>query len=310
MTKRSKRNNNRRGNRRSGNACTVKGKIIQSWAAQDINKSNTLTLHPVFPVVANSGTGETLGFKKTNGLHELWRYYRFKSVKFRWLHGSANVAGMYLGAASYTGGDMANAQEPVNTDDIYEQSHQFDPVTFISTPSYGSTAPITSAMIPSVPKRQSVPMRELLGRQPSRWYYCDPTDTVVSGALIYQGNIFTAFTAETGVNTQTVTYSFELEYVLEFSEFRLATVSTLFDSLGYKTSRSGGLQITQIEDDDDEKSGFEIDDASLSIIANSTTGFGAAATKAMLAERTKLAELQLAKARVSRLEAELKESSP
>jgi len=304
-----KRNKMRKQARGRGNGCTVRGKIVQTWNQQQVQVVNAISLHPIFGVVTGTGGGtpDTIGNRKTLGMHELWRFYRFNSLKFRWLHASANTSGMYRAAAAYVGGDLSAAQAPANVDDVYEQSFQFDPITIVSAPTYASGAPISSVQIPSVPKRQTVPHRELLTRQPNKWWYCDPTATVVSGVQVYQGDIYIAWTAETGDNTQTVTYSFELEYVIDFSEFRLATVATVFRSLGYKgPDRLRGLQIVANDDDEDEKSGVDIDDASLSIIANSTTGFGAAHTKVVLAERTRLAELALAKARVARLEEEIK----
>jgi hypothetical protein len=288
----------------------VRGKFIQSFAAQNVNVVNSLVIHPSFGVVTGSGTAADYGGKKTNVMHELWRFYRFKSLKFRWLHGSASTPGMYIGAASFTSGDMSVAQSPGNIDDVYEQSHQFAPITFISANTYSSTAPISAAQIPSVPKLESVPRRELFGRVPTRWYYCDPTSTNVSDALIFQGRIWSTFTAETGNTGQNCTYSYEIAYEIEFSEFLLATVSTFARSLGYdKSDRSRVLkEKTLTIEEHDEKSDDELDDASLHIIAESSDGFGGRTIGKMPgspSHQVSLREVQLLRAKIARLEDQL-----
>lgn len=321
MPNRRSQNRNRRlrsrghaGGGRGGQIERISGRAVFSLTSVAPNAVVGITVHPTFPSTFIFGTGSVVDFgvSKLQALSLLFRYYRFVKLAFRWRGASAMMttgsSGSYGLVGTYLGGDSPNADAPMTPDQVMEQPFQFRS----QTTQWSWSSNLVTTLFPTVPKSEAIPRSMLFGRQPVKWWLCetDMATAVAPGMMVYQGQLFFSpipYWLE-GVST-TFSWQFELDYTVEFTEFQ-AHPTGMF---------SGGLKKKLIQEkESDEKSDdeVELDDASLMIIANNSTGLGAQATKEYAESSMKKALDQakwdeaIARAKVHRLETKLKESSP
>lgn len=314
----------RGGPRRSGRADHVE--CVSGKAQFTINNVpngvGCTTVHPSFPFSTISGTNNSVdvGVTKLQAMSVLFRYYRCTRLVHRWLSilpyttltGQTEIGTVGL-VGSYLGGDTPNADAPVTPDEVMEQPYQVKAQSATWSVATSSIGVVT--YLPSEPKTNVVPRSMLFGRQPLKWWLCetDMTTAVAPGMMVYQGQFFHAPYTLGHVGTgdfNAIVYAFELEYTFEFTEFQAHPTGMLTRGLKQK-------QIQEEESDEKSDDEVELDDASLMIIAANSTGLGAQADK-RLAESVRLKQAidqarwdeAIARAKISRLETKLKETSP